>query len=60
MMETVNLAKPKKKEGAWKTERSSSQPVGCKRPFHKDLLRSSGNTDIYIMIYNISKINVMK
>jgi hypothetical protein len=35
-------------------------PLGVNWPFHTDTQRPLENTDIYIMIHNISKITVMK
>lgn len=52
--------------GAWIPARATvvfnsvSQPMGIERPFHRDHLTQSENTDIYIPIHNSSKIPVMK
>jgi hypothetical protein len=35
-------------------------PSGVKESFHRDLLRPSENTEIYIKVHNSSKIIVMK
>ena len=46
-----------KSNGLWVVGRD---PLGFEPPFHRDLLRPSGNTDIYIATHNSSKIAVIK
>lgn len=37
----------------------TATPFGTKQPFHRGRLRPPENTDVYIIIYNNSKITVM-